>query len=198
MRAVEHAQPAQPGIGEARRVPPALDACPARLDADKAHVAVLEKGVKEADGVRSAADAGDQHVGQASLGGQNLLARLVADDALEVAHDARVGVRPQRRAEQIVRVRTLVTQSRIASLMASLSVRLPESTAAHLGAQQLHAKDVELAAARCPSCPYRRRTPAPAARRPSPWPRRAARRRSRPRCAACPSAGPAAPVPGRC
>ena len=38
---------------------------------------------------------------------------------------------------------TLVTQSRIASLMASLRVRLPASTGDDLGAEQPHAGDVE-------------------------------------------------------
>ena len=38
---------------------------------------------------------------------------------------------------------TLVTQSRIASLIASFSVRLPASTLQHLGAEQPHAEDVE-------------------------------------------------------
>ena len=40
-------------------------------------------------------------------------------------------------------VRTLVTQSRMASLMASFSVRLPEFDADHFRAQQAHARDVE-------------------------------------------------------
>ena len=40
-------------------------------------------------------------------------------------------------------VRTLVTQSRIASLIASFSVRLPRVDAAHLGAEQAHAEHVE-------------------------------------------------------
>ncbi len=38
---------------------------------------------------------------------------------------------------------TFVTQSRIASLMASFSVRLPASTPQHLGAQQTHPEDVQ-------------------------------------------------------
>ncbi len=40
-------------------------------------------------------------------------------------------------------VRTLVTQSRMASLMASFSVRLPEFDADHFRAQQAHARNVE-------------------------------------------------------
>ena len=42
---------------------------------------------------------------------------------------------------------TLVTQSRMASLIASLSVRLPAVTGHDLGAEQLHAGDVERLAA---------------------------------------------------
>ena len=38
---------------------------------------------------------------------------------------------------------TLVTQSRIASLMASFSVRLPASTPQHLGAEQAHPEHVQ-------------------------------------------------------
>ena len=40
-------------------------------------------------------------------------------------------------------MRTLVTQSRSASLTASFSVREPLSTGMHGGAEQLHAEDVE-------------------------------------------------------
>ncbi len=39
--------------------------------------------------------------------------------------------------------RTLVTQSRMASFMASFKVRLPDSTGTTRGPQQLHADDVE-------------------------------------------------------
>ena len=40
-------------------------------------------------------------------------------------------------------VATLVTQSRIASLMASFNVRLPFVTGDHFRAQQPHAKDIQ-------------------------------------------------------
>ena len=42
---------------------------------------------------------------------------------------------------------TLATQSRSASLIASLRVALPDSTGHHLGAEQLHPGDVERLAA---------------------------------------------------
>ena len=59
--------------------------------------------VEQADRVRAAADAGDREVGQPALDGRDLGRRLVADDALEVAHDRRVGVRAHRRPEDVVR-----------------------------------------------------------------------------------------------
>ena len=40
-------------------------------------------------------------------------------------------------------VSTVATQSRSASLIASFSVRLPDSTGTHLGAEELHAPDVQ-------------------------------------------------------
>jgi hypothetical protein len=63
---------------------------------------VVEERVEQADGVRAAADAGDQRVGQAALHFQDLLARLAADHRLEVAHHFRIGVRAGRRADQVV------------------------------------------------------------------------------------------------
>ena len=49
---------------------------------------------EEADGVRAAADAGDEGVGEApAVAAQVLLARLAANDALEVAHHGRVRMR---------------------------------------------------------------------------------------------------------
>ena len=42
--------------------------------------------------------------GQAALGRQHLLARLLADDRLEVAHHRRIGVRAGRGADDVVGV----------------------------------------------------------------------------------------------
>ncbi len=60
--------------------------------------------------------------------GPALLARLVADDPLELAHHPRVRVRSHDRAEAVVGVSTVATQSRRASLTASFKVRLPRCT----------------------------------------------------------------------
>src|SRR3990170_76078 len=54
---------------------------------------------------RLAAGAGDSVVGQPPLDGKHLLARLVADDRLELAHHERVRVRPDGAAQQVVRRR---------------------------------------------------------------------------------------------
>ena len=87
------------GVGEDRGARAVQDAAAAgaearragRLDADEAHVGVVDEGVEGADRVRAAADARDDDLGQPALGGEELLARLVADHALEVAHE--LGVR---------------------------------------------------------------------------------------------------------
>ena len=60
--------------------------------------------MEQADGVRAAADAGDERIRQPALGLLHLLARLVADHALEVAHHRRIGMRPRRRADAVERV----------------------------------------------------------------------------------------------
>ena len=81
--AVQHAGHAAVERG---RVLAGLDAVAAGLDPDHAHALVVEEGMEEADGVRAAADAGDERIGQPSLGALELLANLVADHRLEVAH----------------------------------------------------------------------------------------------------------------
>ena len=58
--------------------------------------------MKQADGIAAAANAGDTGVGQATLGGEDLLACLDADDALKIAHQHGVRVRPDHRADDVV------------------------------------------------------------------------------------------------
>jgi hypothetical protein len=50
--------------------------------------------VEQADGVRAAADRGDQQIGQAAGAGQHLRARFLADHALEIADQFRIGCGP--------------------------------------------------------------------------------------------------------
>ena len=95
-----------------------------------------------------------------------LLAGLVADDPVELAHHPRVRVRAHHRAEAVVRVvSTVATQSRSASLTASFSVRLPLSHGLDLGAEQAHAEHVERLALRRRRRPCTPCTPARSARR---------------------------------
>ena len=98
--------------------------------------------MEQAHGVRAAADAGDQRVGQAALGLHHLLARLVADDALEVAHHRRIGMRARHRADAVEGVlagRDPVAQRLVHGV---LQRRGAGRHRPHLGAQHLHAHDV--------------------------------------------------------
>src|SRR3546814_8012708 len=58
-----------------------------RFDADDLDAGIVEEGVEQPDRVRSAADRGDQHVGQAALCFQYLRACLVTDHRLEIADE---------------------------------------------------------------------------------------------------------------
>ena len=60
--------------------------------------------MEQAHGVRAAADAGDQRIRQPAFKSQYLLARLVADHALEIAHHHRIGMRAGDGADAIERV----------------------------------------------------------------------------------------------
>ena len=79
-----------------------VDAVAAGLDAVDRDLAVVEEGVEQADGVRAAADRRDQRVGQPALGLHDLLAHLVADHRLEVAHQRRIGMRAGGGADQVI------------------------------------------------------------------------------------------------
>ena len=110
---------------------------------------VFEEGVEDADGIAAAADAGDDGIGQAPgavLAVEHLVERLAADDALEVAHHRRVGMRAKRAAEQVVggaHVGHPIADGLVDGILERLAAALH---AAHLGAQQLHAEDVGLLA----------------------------------------------------
>src|SRR5581483_7536586 len=132
-RAVEHARapaPERRGAG--------------RLDADDAHLLVLEEAVEEADRVRAAADARHDRLGEPPLGRENLLARLVPDDALQVAHDLRIRRRAYARADEVMRrldVRDPVADRLARRLLQRLRAEVDR---AHLRAEQAHALDVGL------------------------------------------------------
>ena len=91
-RAVQHAGAARRRATRRRR--------PRRRSAGRASSGT--KSVEHADRVRAAADAGDHRVGQPSLGGEDLLARLAPDHALQLAHELRIRRRADAGADQVV------------------------------------------------------------------------------------------------
>ena len=136
--------------------------------------------------------------GSAALGGQRLLARLVADHPLQVADQRREGRRADRRADHVVGrldvgdpVADRGADRLLQGPRAGLDRRPPRRRAAPSARRWAPGGG-------CPRCPCRRRTRGRAARRRSRSRRRAGRRRSRRSPAACPSAGRAAPGRSRC
>jgi len=105
-RAVEDARRA---TEDRRGVAPGLDPVPRRLHDRQADRRLADEPRQQPDRVRSAADTGEREVRQAPLDGPELGGRLVADPALQVAHDRRVRVRTHRRAEHVVVSETFVT-----------------------------------------------------------------------------------------
>ena len=85
--------------------------------------------MEQAHGIGAAADAGDQRIRQAAFGVLHLLARLAADDALEIAHHGGIRMRAGDRADAIKRVGDVgdpVAQRLVHSVFERLE---PDSTA---------------------------------------------------------------------
>ena len=139
LRAVQDADaPAADARGVfARREPLA-----ARLDADERHGRVFEEAREQPHRVRAAADAGDRLVRQLAVRLEALPPRLLADDALEVAHHLRIGRRAGDRAdhvERVVAVRRPVADRLVHRV---LERRAAFAHGVHLRAEHLHARDV--------------------------------------------------------
>lgn len=98
-RTVEHTRTA---ALDRRRVPRGVDAVARGLDAVQSHTLVIEERVEHADRVGAPADARDDGIRKASDLGEELLARLFADDLLEVADHRRERVRARGGAEDVV------------------------------------------------------------------------------------------------
>jgi hypothetical protein len=100
--------------------------------------------MKKSNRVRSAADASDERVWQATFGLFHLLARLIADDALKVAHHGGIGMRTRRRAnaiKRVVHVGDPVAQRFVHGVLEGLCARLHGHDRR---AEHLHAKHVRL------------------------------------------------------
>ena len=137
-------QDAGRAAGEAGRVASRLDRLAARLDADQPHRLLLDEGVEEADGVAAAADACDDGVGIAPDRGMDLRPRLAADDALELAHHERIGMRPKGRTEEVggvVDPRDPVAHRLVDRVLEGAASGVD---ADDLGAEEPHPEDVEL------------------------------------------------------
>ena len=165
--------------GERRTVAAGLDPLPRRLGADQLHAGVVDERDEGADRVRAAADAGDHAVGQPAGLLEDLRARLVADDPLQVAHERGERRGADARADHVVGVADVgdpVADRRADGLLERARCPRPRAPRARRAAP---------CAARwapggaCPRCPCRRCTRAPSARTRWRWRRRASPRRSR-------------------
>ncbi len=139
---MEDAGASQIWISEAGGMGAALDAQTTRFDSDQIDGLVFEKGVEYPDRVRAAADAGDDRVGKPFFSGDDLGARLLADDRLEVAHHGRVGMWAQRRAQQIVGITDVgnpVADRLVDGIFQGLA---PGFDRSDLSSQELHPRDV--------------------------------------------------------
>ena len=134
--------------GDRRGVAARGEAVASRLAPQQRHPRVVEEGRERADGVRAPAHARAHHVGQAPLGREQLGARLVADDALQVPHQLREGVWARGRAEDVVGGRGV--RHPIAERLVDrvLECRRAGRHRDHLGSEHLHARHVQRLALR--------------------------------------------------
>ncbi len=140
-------QDAGAALAERGAVTIGVEALAGRLDADQLDLRVVDERGEDADRVGAAADAGDHPRRQGALGGERLLARLVADHPLQVADQGREGRRADRRADHVVGrldVGDPVADRGADRLLERASARLDRDD---LGAEQAHALDVGVLAA---------------------------------------------------
>src|SRR5436853_6897183 len=89
-----------------------LHAGATRLNADQLDFRDIGEGMEDANGVTATANAGEDHIWQASLLLHNLFACLTTDHGLEVAHDTRLWIgssRSTRRVELRIHIPRAVT-----------------------------------------------------------------------------------------
>src|SRR5712692_7080939 len=113
------------------------------FDADHLYISVAEKLIKETDGIRTAANAGEKMRGDAFFGGEDLLAGFAADHGLKIAHHRGIGMRAENGAEQIVRASHIgdpIAHGFVDSVFERAAAGLD---ADNLCAKHAHARDVE-------------------------------------------------------
>ena len=135
-------QNARLAAGQRRAVFAGFDTVAGGLDADDAHVLVVEKRMEQPHGVRPTADAGDERIRLAAFGFLYLFANLVADDGLEVAHHGRIGMRAGDGTDDVEGI--LDVGDPVAQRLVHGVLQRPGAGCYRddVGAQQLHPKDV--------------------------------------------------------
>src|ERR1035438_1239524 len=96
-------QNARRSAAEARRMLAQRFAAASSLYADQLYFLVLDEVVEDANRVRPSADAGDDGFRQFAFGFENLDASFASNDAVEVAHHGRIGMRSKHAAQQVMR-----------------------------------------------------------------------------------------------
>jgi hypothetical protein len=135
------------GDGERRSVATGVQPLARRLDPDERDALVGDEAGEHPDRIRSAPDACDHTLGQPSGRPQDLRARLVADDALQVAHERGIRRRADAGADDVMRrldIRHPVADRGGGRLLQRAGTGLDGRD---LGAEQAHALDVGLLAA---------------------------------------------------
>mmetsp|Transcript_14468 Transcript_14468/g.31799 ORF Transcript_14468/g.31799 Transcript_14468/m.31799 type:complete len:665 (+) Transcript_14468:311-2305(+) len=122
----------------------ALDSVPGRLDADQLGVLVVDEGVEGANGIGSAADAGDHGVRELAGLLEHLPANFLAHDGLEVADDGGEGVGSDGGADEVVGGADIGDPVAHGLVDGVFKSPLAGLDGYDLGSQGVHAEDVEL------------------------------------------------------
>src|SRR6201989_3470891 len=85
---------------EARGMFTQMRAAPARLHTDELYLLVFYELVKDADGVRSPANTGDDCLRKFAFGLKNLHPGLASSNFVKIAHHGRIRMRAQHTAQQ--------------------------------------------------------------------------------------------------
>src|SRR5262245_53102733 len=96
-------QDARSTVRDGRGVLTETRAGAAGFEAEQLHALVFHERMEQPDRVRTTADARNRDVGQLPRRIEHLLARLAADDRLQLTHDVRIRMRADRRTEAVVR-----------------------------------------------------------------------------------------------
>mmetsp|Transcript_12442 Transcript_12442/g.29425 ORF Transcript_12442/g.29425 Transcript_12442/m.29425 type:complete len:608 (-) Transcript_12442:233-2056(-) len=121
-----------------------LQSMSSRLHSVQLDALILHEGVEGADGVRPATDASHDGIGELPGLVQHLHPHLLAHDALEITDDDGEGMRPDGRADEVVRVPHVGHPIPHGLVDGVLEGALPLLDGHDLGAEGVHAENVEL------------------------------------------------------